>query len=194
MTPEASAGDRNPVQDKAKNPVPKPTPPAEIMADCNPSTTQDVDLNGSAAITAPSDNNDAEPRRHADPANRAKDFAKNTDPIPGFSASASKQYVGLVSRYILDLDRFSRFKAKAASVEQVSKQHVTEAGDFLSSSRIPSKKVRYCETAGGVLLGLGVSELITIVQAKTLSAHLVIVTAGLIAVGGVMIGMFLGRE
>lgn len=102
--------------------------------------------------------------------------------------------MGLVNRYIVDLERFSRFKVKSASVEQVSKPHVAEASDFLSSSRIPSKKLRYCETAGGILLGAGVSELITVVQAKALSVNLVVVTAVLIAVGGVMIGMFLGRE
>jgi hypothetical protein len=194
MTPETSAADQDPAPNKTDAPVPKPAPPVgEMAVEFTPRAAQGAELDG--ARQADSEKiKQSEGRASSDPANRARDFAKNTDPIPGFSAPASKQYAALVSRYILDLDRFSRFKAKAASVEQVSKQHVTEAGDFLSSSRVPSKKVRYCETAGGILLGLGVSELITLVQAKTLSAHLFIVTAALIAVGGVMIGVFLGRE
>lgn len=124
----------------------------------------------------------------------AKDPSDPKEPLPRFSQPASELYYMLVNRYLVDLERLSRFKAKSGSMEVVSKQHVEQAGAFLSFSRVPSKKSRYCETAGGILLGAGVAELISIVQNNDFTARLVVITAILIAVGGVLIGIFLGRE
>jgi hypothetical protein len=199
MTPEGPAEGQGSVQGEQKElPVPEqrmvPDEPTALLGLSEPS---------GAGLNSAGQRADVEVEQVADaelqldsslPGKSKAASARNSNPIEGFSPAASTLYAGLVSRYIVDLERFSRFKAKSGSLEGVSKQHVAEAGAFLSSSRVPPKKLRYCETAGGILLGAGVSELITLMQAKTLSARLVIITVLLIAVGGVMIGMFLGRE
>ena len=119
---------------------------------------------------------------------------KDTESIEGFSVAASKLYFTLVNRYFVDLERFSRLKARDGSVESVSSQHVKQAATFLSSARVISKSPRYCETAGGILLGAGISELIILIQSNKFSAGLVVITSILIGIGAVMIGIFLGRD
>jgi hypothetical protein len=99
-----------------------------------------------------------------------------------------------LNKYLVDLERFSRLKAKQSSVDNVSSQHVREAAAYLSSSRATGKMSRYCETLGGIFLGAGISELLTLVQANKYSGRLVALTAFLIGVGAVLIGIFLGRD
>lgn len=115
-------------------------------------------------------------------------------PIDGFSTNASRLYYTQLNKYLVDLERFSRLKAKLSSVDGVSSQHVKEAAAFLSSSRVTPRYSRYCETLGGVFLGAGLSELLSLLQADKFSAGLVMLTALLIGVGGVLIGIFLGRD
>lgn len=114
--------------------------------------------------------------------------------LPGFSVSATKLFYVQLNKYLVDLERFSRFKGKQASADVVSSQHVREAAIFLSASRITSRVSRSCETIGGLLLGGGISELITLLQDNRYSAGLVLLTAVLIMTGGAMIGIFLGRD
>lgn len=120
--------------------------------------------------------------------------AADSPPIEGFSASASKLYYTQLDKYIVDLERFSRLKAKQSSVDNVSSHHVKEAAAFLSSSRVTSRMSRYCETLGGIFLGAGISELLSLMQADKYSGGLVALTAFLIGMGGVLIGIFLGRD
>jgi hypothetical protein len=114
--------------------------------------------------------------------------------LDGFSRSASKIYYIHINRYIADLERISRLKAKQSSMDSVSSEHVKEAASFLSTSRVTSRLSRSCETIGGLVLGAGISELITLVQDHNYSAGLVLVTAVLIGGGAAMIGIFLGRD
>jgi len=114
--------------------------------------------------------------------------------LPGFSTPASKLFYVQLNKYLVDLERLSRFKAKQGSVDGVSSQHVREAAGFLSVSRITSRFSRTCETIGGIVLGGGISELITILQDKAYSGRLILLTAFLIAGGAAMIGIFLGRD
>jgi hypothetical protein len=174
-----------------------PPPQESLLPHATPSA---ADISNSSKNTAPGEALEAEIAAESGPGDGSTTKSRTAsskdldDPIPGFSNAASGVYFAQVNRYIVDLERFSRFKAKADSLETVSRQHVTQAASFLSSLRAVSKKSHYCETSGGILLGAGISELITLVQSNKFSGPLVIITAVLIALGGVLIGMFLGRD
>lgn len=118
------------------------------------------------------------------------------DGLLGFSDNASKAFFGFVDRYLLDLERFSRFKAKQSSMETVNSAHVKEAAAFLASSpSSQAKKVtRYCETFGGVMVGGGLSELFVLLSTSKPSGIVIGLTFGLIGVGALLIGVFLGRD
>jgi F0F1-type ATP synthase assembly protein I len=120
----------------------------------------------------------------------------NSNVLLGFSENASKTFFGFVDRYLIDLERLSRFKAKQSSMETVNTAHVKEASAFLaSSSSSQAKKVtRYCETFGGVMVGGGLSELFVLLSTSKPSGVVIGVTFGLIGVGALLIGIFLGRD
>jgi hypothetical protein len=119
---------------------------------------------------------------------------RRQEALKGFSEAASRLYVDQINIYVIDLERFSRLKAKQGSDDGVSSHHVRDAAAFLSTSRVASKLSRYCETVGGILLGAGVAELIVLVQSKKVPPILIAVTAVLIGVGAAMMGIFLGRD
>jgi hypothetical protein len=116
--------------------------------------------------------------------------------LPGFSANASKAFFVFHNKYLVDLERMSRFKAKQGSAEIVSAQQVRESAAFLSSlsASRPKKTSRYCETVGGILLGAGISELLILLGSTKTSGKLLAITAILIGVGSGLIGIFLGRD
>lgn len=125
-------------------------------------------------------------------------FPNEDAPLPGFSESATKLYYEHFNRYLLDLERFSRFKAKQASADDVSRRHVREAAAFLSVSQTTSQLTRICKTLGGIFLGAGISQLINLVQNavqhKQTSLLLVLLTIGLFVVGTAMIAILLARD
>jgi hypothetical protein len=151
---------------------------------------------GNRPVQAESDASDPPPAAAVEANGKAspKDTLDPKETLHKFSSAASDLLYVLVNRYLVDLERLSRWKAKSGALETVSKQHVEQAAFFLSYSRSPSKKSRYCETAGGVLLGAGIAEMIALAQSPKISPHLLVLTAVLIAVGGVLIGIFLGRD
>jgi hypothetical protein len=127
----------------------------------------------------------------------SEEEGKEEDPkLPGFSANASKAFFVFHNKYLVDLERMSRFKAKQGSAEIVSAQQVRESAAFLSSlsAARPKKTSRYCETVGGILLGAGISELLILLGSTKTSGKLLTVTAVLIGLGSGLIGIFLGRD
>jgi hypothetical protein len=122
----------------------------------------------------------------------------NENDIDGFSLNASKAFFVFINRYLVDLERFSRFKAKQSGMETVNSTHVKEAASFLaaaSASSDKSRKInRYCETFGGLMVGGGLSELCSLLATSNPPGDLISITIGLIGVGALLIGIFLGRE
>jgi hypothetical protein len=121
-----------------------------------------------------------------------------SDEIDGFSFNASRDFFVFVNRFIVDLERLSRFKARQSAMETVNSAHVKEAASFLASASAspdkPRKAVRYCETFGGLMVGGGLSELCVLLATSNPPGSLIGITIGLIGVGALLIGIFLGRE
>jgi hypothetical protein len=135
-----------------------------------------------------------EPKLHRTGTKASTDEGQDEEALPGFSRPASKLFYVQLNKYLVDLERFSRFKAKQGHDDSVSAKHIREAASFLSTSRVVSRFSRSCESIGGIVLGGGISELINLLQDKSYPARLVLLTAILIAVGAAMIGIFLGRD
>jgi hypothetical protein len=134
----------------------------------------------------------------AEPTQSPADGGTRSYEIDGFSSNASKAFFVFFNRYLVDLERLSRLKAKQSAMETVNSAHVKEAASFLAaSSASPGRArrmIRYCETFGGLMVGGGLSELCALLSTSNPSGRLIGITFGLIGGGALLVGIFLGRE
>lgn len=158
--------------------------------------TNQEDLGEAAASTATVSVEGPKPsgRRRQRKKITRKPIQAESEALDGFSDAAYSLYLEQINRYVIDLERFSRLKAKQGVDDAVSSRHVRDAAAFLSTSRVASRLSRYCETVGGLFLGGGISELIILVQTTKPPTVLIALTAVLIGIGAAMVGIFLGRE
>lgn len=147
-----------------------------------------------SAASDPSGPGEASPEPAVDAiARRAEAALKNVDPAP-FTPGAFKEVQVSVSTYIRSLVAES---AKTAERRQndgvVSTADVRHASQYLSSAR-KSKVTDHLGTLGGILLGAGLGNLVSLIASDDLALASVIVTLVLSVAGVAMVAFQIASD
>ena len=131
-----------------------------------------------------------------DPIVDALDLANKSlnhvDPTP-FSAAAFSVLRAIVSGFIAELIAESRRVAQRYRADTVSAAHVERASEYLVASTT-RRIFRHLGTVGGVLLGAGLSTILSMATAETFPRVPTLLAAGIGLVGAFMIALHVARD
>ncbi len=122
----------------------------------------------------------------------AETTLQNSDPSP-FSPNAFSVLRSKIAEYIADLIRESIKVSKRHQSDTVSAAHVERASEYLVSSTA-RKLFRHVGTVGGIFLGAGISNMLTMTVAGQYSPLGILVSAGLGIVGAFMIALHIAKD
>lgn len=98
-----------------------------------------------------------------------------------------------ISSYARDLIDISLRVAVRGDADNVSAKHVERAATSLSVSTSQQRR-QHVGTLGGILLGAGLSSLVSMIHSGDVSLPIVVLTCVLIGVGGAMVAAHMGRS
>jgi hypothetical protein len=116
----------------------------------------------------------------------------DTDPEP-FSPKAFESLKQAISWFITELVDQSVRVSKRHRSDNVAESHVATAVQYLVGDA-PGRIFRHLGTIGGVLLGAALSNLLSMITTKVLTAPSVGVTVALAVIGAFLVALHIARD